>query len=402
MNEPLLLHIPTGANLDAAIASFKLSLPPVGADGPHTAPSLIVLVCAALVPRLSVTLPSVPPHKLRHAAAYAIEDRLVGDIESQHLSIVDSQPAGGGRIDIEVAAIDRDWLSRLLATLDTAGLKPIAVYADADCIASKPGDVLLWIDGADTHWITPAGLRRTWPVDALHEALDWSLGATPAGTLGLRVYASAADLQQHGAALDALRTRLVSVQLHAMEHPLEWLSRELAAARPHNLLHSEFAPQQTRSESWQRWRWPLRVAATIFAVFLAQIVLDLTMASSRARTLEERIAAQASALLPPGSSSTNVVPLLERQLLATTSRSAPSPTLDTLNSLVNASRGNASGATSMKLDSIDLQPGRATLRLGGAAPEELAAWRAAWSAAGWQISEGNDPQGALVIELVRP
>jgi type II secretory pathway component PulL len=245
-------------------------------------------------------------------------------------------------------------------------------------------------------------LRRTWPVDALHEALDWSLGATPPGTLGLRVYASAADLQQHGAALDALRTRLVSVQLHAMEHPLEWLSRELAAARPHNLLHSEFAPQQTRSESWQRWRWPLRVAATIFAVFLAQIVLDLTMASSRARTLEERIAAQASALLPPGSSSTNVVPLLERQLLATTSRSAPSPTLDTLNSLVNASRGNASGATSMKLDSIDLQPGRATLRLGGAAPEELAAWRAAWSAAGWQISEGNDPQGALVIELVRP
>jgi hypothetical protein len=138
------------------------------------------------------------------------------------------------------------------------------------------------------------------------------------------------------------------------------------------------------------------------SVFLAQIVLDLTMASSRARTLEERIAAQASALLPPGSSSTNVVPLLERQLLATTSRSAPSPTLDTLNSLVNASRGNASGATSMKLDSIDLQPGRATLRLGGAAPEELAAWRGAWSAAGWQISEGNDPQGALVIELVRP
>ena len=121
------------------------------------------------------------------------------------------------------------------------------------------------------------------------------------------------------------------------------------------------------------------------------------MAASRARTLEERIAIQASALLPPASASTNVVPLLERQLVTVTSRSAPSPTLETLNSLINAS-----GATPMKLDVMDLQPGRATLQFGSATPEEVAAWRRAWSAEGWQVSERNDPQGALVIELVRP
>lgn len=397
MNEPLLLHIPTGANLETTISSFKLSLPPVEADGAHSARSLIVLVPAALVLRLSAVLPGMPSHKVRHAAGYAIEDRLVGDIESQHLTIVDSRPAADGRIDIEIAALERDWLRRLLGTLDTAGLKPIAVYADADCIASKPGDLRLWIDGTDAHWITPAGLRRTWPVEALHEALDWSLGTTPAGTLGLRVYASAADLQKYGSALDALRTRLVSVQLHAMEHPLDWLSHELEAARPPNLLHSEFAPQQIRAESWQRWRWPRRIAAAIVAVFLAQIALDMTMAASRARALEERIALQASALLPPGSSNANVVPLLERQLLAMTSRSAPSPTLEMLNSLVNTST-----ATSMKLDSIDLQPGRAVLQLASVTPEELAAWRTAWSAAGWRVSERDDPRGTLVIELVRP
>jgi hypothetical protein len=257
--------------------------------------------------------------------------------------------------------------------------------------------VLLWIDGEDSHWITPAGLRRTWPVDALQEALDWSLGTTPAGTLGLRVHASAANLQRHRPAIDALRTRLVSIQLHELERPLDWLGRELEAARPHNLLHNEFALQRTHSERWQRWRWPLRIAAAIVVVFLAQIVLDLTMAASRARTLEDRIALQASALLPPASASTNVVPLLERQLVAVTSRSAPSPTLETLNSLINAS-----GATPMKLDVMDLQPGRATLQFSSATPEEVAAWRRAWSAAGWQVSERNDPQGALVIELVRP
>lgn len=397
MNQPLLLHIPTGASLETTIASFKLSLSPRAADDTHSAPALVVLVPAALVPRLSATLPNVPSHKLRHAAAYAIEDRLVGDIESQHLTVIDSRAASTGQVEVEIASIERQWLSKLLSELDTAGLKPIAVYADADCIASKPGDVLLWIDGEDSHWITPAGLRRTWPVDALQEALDWSLGVTPAGTLGLRVYASGAHLQRHRPAIDALRTRLVSIQLHELERPLDWLGRELEAARPYNLLHSEFMLQQTHSERWQRWRWPLRIAAAIVVVFLAQIVLDLTMAASRARTLEDRIALQASALLPPASASTNVVPLLERQLVAVTSRSAPSPTLETLNSLINAS-----GATPMKLDVMDLQPGRATLQFSSATPEEVAAWRRAWSAAGWQVSERNDPQGALVIELVRP
>lgn len=397
MNQPLLLHIPTGASLETTIASFKLSLSPRAADDTHSAPALVVLVPAALVPRLSATLPNVPSHKLRHAAAYAIEDRLVGDIESQHLTVIDSRAASTGQVEVEIASIERQWLSKLLSELDTAGLKPIAVYADADCIASKPGDVLLWIDGEDSHWITPAGLRRTWPVDALQEALDWSLGVTPAGTLGLRVYASGAHLQRHRPVIDALRTRLVSIQLHELERPLDWLGRELEAARPHNLLHSEFVLQQTHSERWQRWRWPLRIAAAIVVVFLAQIVLDLTMAASRARTLEDRIALQASALLPPASASTNVVPLLERQLVAVTSRSAPSPTLETLNSLINAS-----GATPMKLDVMDLQPGRATLQFSSATPEEVAAWRRAWSAAGWQVSERNDPQGALVIELVRP
>lgn len=397
MNQPRLLHIPVDANLETTISSFKSSLPTDAADDTPATPSLIVLVPAALVPRLGATLPAVPSQKLRQAAAYAIEDRLVGDVESQHLTVINSQPVSGGQLEIEIAAVERDWLRELLSALSVAGLKPSAVYADADCIASKPGDVLLWIDGADAHWITPQGWRRTWPVDTLADALDWSLGNTPAGTLGLRVYANAADLQKHSLTIDALRARLVSVQLYPLERPLDWLAQELETAHPNNLLHSEFAPQKTHSERWRRWRWPLRIAAAIVAIFMAQIVVDLSMASARARVIEERIAAQASTLLPPASAIANVVPLLERQLVAMTSRSATAPTLEALNSLVVPS-----GATPMKLDAIDLKPGRATLQLTSATPEEIAVWRTAWSAAGWQVSESRDPQGMLVIEMVRP
>jgi hypothetical protein len=138
------------------------------------------------------------------------------------------------------------------------------------------------------------------------------------------------------------------------------------------------------------------MAAVIVLVLLGQLVLDLTLANSRARAIEQRIAAQASALLPPASSSTNVVALLERQLVAMSGQAA-SPTLEALNSLVVPA-----GATALKLDAIDLQPGRATLQFANATSEDLASWRAAWSATGWQVSERSDPQGGLVIELVRP
>lgn len=397
MNEPLLLHIPTGADLQATISSFQSSLSSQTPDERGAASSLIVLVPAALVPRFNATLPAVPSHKLRQAAAYAIEDRLIGDVESQHLTIIQSQAVSDGRLEVEVAAIERDWLNTLLAALNAAGLKPSALHADADCIGSKPGDVLLWIDGADAHWITPRGLRRTWPVDALAEALDWSLGSTPSGTVGLRVYASETDLQKYASVIDELRGKVVSVQLHAVAQPLDWLSRGIGITQAANLLHSEFTQRATETERWQRWRWPLRLAGLVIAVFMAQLVTDVITTTSRARVIEERVATQAASLLPPASDIQNVVPLLERQLIAVTSRSRPSPTLDTLNSLVNES-----GTMPLALDAIALQPGRATLQLTNASNADLAPWRATWSAAGWQVTDRNDPQGTIVIELVRP
>ncbi len=397
MNEPLLLHIPTGADLQATISSFQSSLSSHTPDERGGASSLIVLVPAALVPRFNATLPAVPSHKLRQAAAYAIEDRLIGDVESQHLTIIQSQTVSDGRLEVEVAAIERDWLNTLLAALNAAGLKPSALHADADCIGSKPGDVLLWIDGADAHWITPRGLRRTWPVDALAEALDWSLGSTPSGTVGLRVYASETDLQKYASVIDELRGKVVSVQLHAVAQPLDWLSRGIGITQAPNLLHSEFTQRATETERCQRWRWPLRLAGLVIAVFMAQLVTDVLTTTSRARVIEERIATQAASLLPPASDLQNVVPLLERQLIAVTSRSRPSPTLDTLNSLVNES-----GTMPLALDAIALQPGRATLELTSDSTADLAPWRATWSAAGWQVTDRNDPQGTIVIELVRP
>ena len=56
----------------------------------------------------------------------------------------------------------------------------------------------------------------------------------------------------------------------------------------------------------------------------------------------------------------------------------------------------------LALDAIALQPGRATLQLTNASNADLAPWRATWSAAGWQVTDRNDPQGTIVIELVRP
>ncbi len=397
MNRPLLLHIPASADIESSVAAFKSSFELAAANDPETSASLIVLVPAALVPRISTVMPSVPAQKIRQAAAFAIEDRLIGDLESQHLTVVTTRPAAAGQLEVEIASVDRSWLSDLLRALDAAGLKAGAVYADADCITAKPGDVLLWIDGEDAHWVTPSGLRRTWPVDALQEALDWALLDTPAGTLGLRVYANERDLRLQAPRLESLRPRLVSVQSHAIERPLDWLSGQLESAKPSNLLHGEFEPMQASSDRLKRWRWPLWIAAGMVTIFFAQLLVDIVVASSRARALEERIAANASPLLPPGTAVDNVVPLLERQWVAMAGRSARSPTLEILNSLIATP-----GASLDSLNRIELQPGRVTLHLGTKQPEQLAVLRSAWSSAGWQVNERSGADAVTVVELARP
>jgi type II secretion system protein L len=387
MNRSRLLYITGSADLEASVATAS-------AEDPSP---LTVLVPAVLVPRISTSMPSMPAHKLRQAAAFAIEDRLIGDIESQHLTVVSSRPSAAGQLEVELASIDRSWLSELLRTLDAAGLKASAVYADADCITAKPGDVLLWIDGTDAHWVTPSGSRRTWPVDALQEALDWALVDIPAGTLGLRVYASQQDLLAQAAALEQLRPRLVSIQSQTIQSPLDWLSGQLETAAPPNLLHDEFAPQRSSSDRLRRWRLPLWIAAAMVATLIAQIGVDALVASSRANAIEQRIAASAGSLLPPGTATQHVVPLLERQLTAMTARSASSPTLETVNSLIATSLANSNN-----LDRLELQPDRVTLQLRSATPEQISLLRTSAATAGWQMSEQASADGLAVIDLVRP
>jgi hypothetical protein len=78
-------------------------------------------------------------------------------------------------------------------------------------------------------------------------------------------------------------------------------------------------------------------------------------------------------------------------------RSARSPTLEILNSLIATP-----GASLDSLNRIELQPGRVTLHLGTTQPEQLAVLRSAWSSAGWQVNERSGADAVTVVELARP
>jgi len=391
MNESIFLHVPKDADLGAAIDAFKASSP--------STESVAVLIPAATVLRLTVQLPVLPTHKLQQAATYAVEERLAADIESQHLTIIETRHTARDRQEVEVAVVERTALRQLLTSLAERNLAPAAVYADADCIACKPGDLLLWIDRVDAHWITPQGTRRTWPVDVLSDSLSWALGDTPAGTVGLRVYASASDFEQHSAIIESLRSRVVSLQRHTISQPSEWLGEQVVNAQPRNLLHGEFQSTHRRSGLWHAWRWPIGIAVTMVAVFVAQLGVDIWMTKARAHEVEQRIAASTSALLPAGTASENVVPLLERQLAALGGRASASSTLSTLASLVAPD-----GASQLELTGLELQPGRIELELptSNLAPEQLAALRASWASEGWQLGTTREADGITTIELVRP
>lgn len=396
MNDPIFLHIPKGADLGATLDAFKAEALNASVPKPQ---SLIVLMPAADVLRLTLQLPVVPTHKLQQAATYAAEERLAADIDSQHLTIVETRSMARDRQDVEVAIVDRDRLRNLLSALAAKDLAPTAVYADADCIASKPGDLLLWIDQEDAHWIAPQGSRRTWPIDALEESLSWALADTPAGTVGLRIYASESDFERYATAIESMRSRVVSLQRHTIERPREWLAEQSASARPRNLLHGEFQSQQRHSARWYPWRWSIGVAIAMLLVFAAQLALDTWMTRSRALEVEQRIATKTTALLPAGTAVQNVVPLLERQIVTLSNRSASSSTLETLASIVTPN-----GVPAPELIALDLQPDRVKLELQttNVNTDQLSALSAAWSAAGWKRGDTREADGVTTIELVRP
>lgn len=111
----------------------------------------VLLIPAREVFRARLDLPARGRRAAVRGAKYALEDRIAADVEELHFAV---GPAAGDQL--EVAAVERQWLEGLLGRVEGAGLLPAAVYGEGDALPHLPNaaaalleeDALLLRDGS--------------------------------------------------------------------------------------------------------------------------------------------------------------------------------------------------------------------------------------------------------------
>jgi type II secretory pathway component PulL len=288
--------------------------------------------------------------------------------------------------------IARARLEAWLGLLRGAGIEPQAVVSAADGLRDKPGDLMLWWDGDETHWRAPGDAPLTLPADGSWETgLAAALGTRPAGTLGLVLHAQA-DEAAIAPVLAALRQRIAPVQR------IELTDGALAAFAPTyteavNLLQADFAPRRAaEGDRRSAWRWPLRLVAAVVLLQLAGFALE-AWRLHRAAGVADAAMLAAARPLQPGLSDPEAARALLRERLAAWSRAAADPaTAPVLAPL--AQLAAAKGASpSMQLVALSTDAeGRVRARFATADDAGLTAATNALAASGWTRDDaGSDP-----------
>ena len=129
-----------------------------------------VIVPAARMRTLAVTVPPTAPHKLLQVVRFALEDQLAGDVALQHVVIATERAA-----DVLVHVIDRSWLLEALMRLTTRGFVIERIVAESDVAPRVIDTLATWIWRADGGFL----IERSGKVIVLDQSSD----ALPSGLL---------------------------------------------------------------------------------------------------------------------------------------------------------------------------------------------------------------------------
>jgi general secretion pathway protein L len=373
-------------------ASGPLSLAQPAAAGRR----VCVLVPGTDVLLMEPDLPAKAGAKLAQMVPYALEEQLAEDIDDLHFAIGRRVESNGRRAGdsarTPVAVVARALMDDWLGTVQSAGIAPETLYADTDLLPANPGQAVAWLDG-DVIVVRPAGGSPvSMPADALQEALALALPSEELALerrgAGLILYTGAAEWQQHGAAVEALRERFdgITVQLLS-DGPLPLLAQQLPANSPINLLQGPYAQQTSHDVGWGAWR----VAAILLACWVGLHVVgkatELAVLKKHEHTLDAAIDQAFRAAMPGEHNTTDARRRMEARITAARGGGEFSGLLPALGALVVA-RNNAPGTV---VQALSFREGAVDLKLAAPNAESLDRISRALRDSGWQadLTAGN-------------
>jgi len=223
---------------------------------------VVVVIPSESILLTTVNLPGVRGTRLRQAVPFALEDRLVDDVDNLHFALADRNGD-----DIPVAVIGRDILRSWCDGIAAAGLQPAVVMPDCLAVPYNDGQ--------------PMAVQHAGRV-LLRDGLASGFAATEQSfttLLQARGWAGVDPLPLSG---DALLQTLVAQAL----------------APPINLLQGEFARRGARVESLSRWRVPIALTAAWAVLGLGLWIADYRAVAAEQRALQGEIAALFQTMLP--------------------------------------------------------------------------------------------------------
>lgn len=375
----------------------QIVLPPQRGMLDQASPLAAARRVALLVPSDQVLLtdaqlPAKSGAKLLQMVPYALEEQLAEDIDDLHFA-VGARPDSGRT---PVAVVARATLAAWLSELQSAGITPNAMYAEASLVPSTPGQVTAVLDGPNIT-LRLAGAAPvvvpSEPLEAAFEFLDSQRTDTLPGLepppMGLLLYAASDDWQARQTEFETNSARFTNIKVQLLPNgPAALLAQQLGSADAINLLQGSYAPQHESSADWRAWRWAALLAGILFVVHVGARSYELLRLKKAETALDQSLADAVRLAMPDDPSLRNARQRVEQRLLAVRgSGGAAGSMLGALGALANA-QGSVPAAS---VKGFTFRDGTMELRITAPDAASLDAVAQQFNANGWraQLLSGN-------------
>ena len=349
--------------------------------------------------------PAKSAAKLAQVIPFALEERVASEIEDLHFAIGE-RSAETGRVPVVVVA--RERLDGWLAELRAAGLAPQAIYSEASLLPAMPGQVIGLLDGEFLTLRNAEGPPMVMPSMAVRDGLEMVLSSQTSQVAGLEpppvgllLYTTQEDWQQHGHEVEELRERFTSVKVQILPSsgPLGVLAPAAANGDAVNLLQGSYAVASPLQQGWKAWRIAAVLAASLLCVHLGARYFELTRLRKSEAALDANIQDAFRAAMPGQQNALNARRRVEARLAEVRGGGGGGALLPALSALARAK----SAVPAATIEGMMYRDGTLELRINAPDAAALDAIGQQLRAASWQAdikgltANGDGYRGNLQI-----
>lgn len=243
---------------------------------------VVLLLAASDTTLLRIKAPPLSAAKLKAALPALVEEHVLGDPADCVLAAT-AEDGDGLRT---VAVVQRAWLEVLVKALLAQGAHAVSAVPSQLCLPFQPGAVSATLLQGDAGYdlilrqSQHAGLGLTLP--AQPQAALQTLRAL-AGEQPVTLYLAPAQMAQFAPLAAALPADLPHLTLEE-DHWAHWV----AAARSAGLdLAPALGAAGASARSWQRWRWPVRIAALALLVNVVGMNIEWMRLKNQAKVVTQ-------------------------------------------------------------------------------------------------------------------